>query len=186
MAEAEANLFTRRGFSKWLATVGSSVAISGAAVAAAAAAPEAETVSKELLALGDELRTRHQAWIDAGEHLRDVVDQLNRWKQENPEPQPYDADGNKLPAGRWGVWNEGHKAALKRHGKMKALNTYQTASVILRDATEDVASFQAETMTDLYFKAELAFDCDNDSGHIATSVVEDMMDMTAANSGGLV
>ncbi len=140
--------------------------------------PPAATVSEELMALSEEVRARHRAWIDTGEHLNDVINGLRQWEAENPEPRPYDAEGS-LPAGRWGVWNEDHKRALKRFGKLKALNAYQVASIVLNDAIGEVVGFQATTMTDIYFKAELAFECDNDRCDLSTSVIEDLLDMPA-------
>lgn len=140
------------------------------------------TASEELVSLSEEVRVRHQAWIDAGEHLNDVINGLRQWEAENPEPRPYDAEGNSLPAGRWGVWNEEHKAALKRFGKLKALNAYQVASIALKDAIGEVVGFQATTMTDLHSKAELAFECDNDRCDLSTSVIEDLLDMSGGAS----
>jgi len=141
------------------------------------ATPPVATVNEELVALGEEVRARHQAWIDAGEHLHDVINGLRQWEVENPEPRPYDKDGNRLPARLWGEWHEDHKKALKRFGKMKALNAYQVASIEFDGAIREVLAFQATTMTDLYFKAKLAFECDNDSCHLSSSVIEDMLDM---------
>ncbi len=137
------------------------------------------SVSEELVTLSEEVRARHQAWIEAGEHLNDVINGLRQWEAEHPQPRPYDDEGNRLPASLWADWNEKHKKALKRYGKMKALNAFQAASVEFNAAVSETLAFQATTMTDLHFKAELAFECDNDSCHLSSSVVEDLLDMSA-------
>lgn len=151
-------------------------------VAAEPASPPAAAVSEDLVALSEEVRARHQAWIDAGENLNDVINGLRQWEAEHPEPRPYDDEGNRLPASLWADWNEKHKKALKRYGKMKALNAFQAASVEFNAAISEALAFQATTMTDLYFKAELAFECDNDSCHLSSSVIEDLLDMSAGVS----
>jgi hypothetical protein len=175
MAQAEANLTTRRGFSKWLAAVGMVAAVPVAANAAPAQTVDWAALETEYLTVLDEI-------FDVNDRIKDCEKAFRKWERRNPWPAEPDydshnariADFRRLQSAQskhaermgqarmqCGVGHQG-KQRLALHNRMEAIE-------------QKIASTPAITMSDLKAKARIA--TNNVSSCIHPALVRDLLNI---------
>lgn len=176
MAQADSNLHTRRGFSKWLA--GSSVA---AAVPMPALAAQAEQqVSQELLSSAAELKRVYELDSDAFDKLYRAKIVLKAWRDANPQPAFADAKYRKKTKSILSALHADIEAHRQREfDEMKIVARAQAARNDAQKAwfggALAFANVESQSMRDVLFKAEMASEYDTDICTIAGTVSYDLL-----------
>jgi len=175
MAQAEPNLTTRRGFSKWLA-----------AVSAAAAIPirgaVASSVSSELSEAAAALKAAYEFDDIKFDELVSAKEVVVKWQAENPEPNSSDEKYDNLPdylpvfhADRHAHMTK--EVAVKRQAGLGKAHEGRLASQdAWADAALRFAGISCHSMQDVLFKARIAAAYDTDLSTIAGAVIYDLLE----------
>jgi hypothetical protein len=172
MAQAETNLTTRRGFSKWLAGMGAATLIPATA--------KAEAVSKALTDGSKEVEGKWSAWIVAREHVAECEALIKRWEKRNPYP---DSDDDKYKMEKyWAVlandrsaWHDRRIVVLRKSGVGKAKLKANAEADELREAVSRFSNIKCAGIADLLFKTEASIHLDDDESMIANAIVCDLL-----------
>jgi len=174
MAQAEPNLTTRRGFSKWLAAVSAAatIPITGAI---------ASSVSSELSEAAAALKAAYEFDDIKFDELISAKEVVVKWQAENLEPNSSDEKYDNLPdylpvfhADKCAYLTQ--EVAVKRQaGLGKAHEARLASQEAWAEAAIYFANQSCHSMQDVLFKARIAFDYDTDLSTIADAVVYDLL-----------
>lgn len=172
MAQAEPNLTTRRGFSKWLAAAGA-VAVVPTAVKAV------ETIRPELQAATKAVEAKWAEVVVAQEKVDRANAAIEAWRVRNPRPDgsdsTYDDDESSARLNRdWGKWCQREAAAMLKAGIYRCGKRRLELTAELNGALRAVANISAANMAEVIFKARFTNESDHD-GIVAYAIVDDLL-----------